>query len=111
MLPDLAVRIDEWANLNGKDSHSEAMRHLLEIGLIAPTLQSAHAPVAPVPRSRAAINHLDHAVERSGAMQGSGRASNEDESDIHDGAIPKTAQTWGGVDGALPRLCCRNLNG
>ena len=105
---DLAMRIDEWAKLNGKDSHSEAMRHLLEIGLIAPTLQSAHAPVAPVPRSKAAINHLDHTVERSGAMQGSGKGSNEDESDIHGVSDSEDGANVGGVDGALPRLCCRN---
>ena len=34
--PDLAQRIDAWAKANGKDSHSEAMRHLLELGLSAP---------------------------------------------------------------------------
>lgn len=33
---DLAERIDRWAKAMGKDSHSEAMRHLLEIGLSAP---------------------------------------------------------------------------
>jgi metal-responsive CopG/Arc/MetJ family transcriptional regulator len=33
---DLAERIDRWAKTMGKDSHSEAMRHLLEIGLSAP---------------------------------------------------------------------------
>ena len=33
---DLAQRIDRWAKAMGKDSHSEAMRHLLEIGLSAP---------------------------------------------------------------------------
>jgi metal-responsive CopG/Arc/MetJ family transcriptional regulator len=33
---ELAERIDRWAKANGKDSHSEAMRHLLEIGLRAP---------------------------------------------------------------------------
>jgi metal-responsive CopG/Arc/MetJ family transcriptional regulator len=32
---DLAQRIDRWAKAMGKDSHSEAMRHLLEIGLSA----------------------------------------------------------------------------
>jgi hypothetical protein len=30
MPPDLALRIDAWARANGS-SHSEAMRHLLEI--------------------------------------------------------------------------------
>jgi hypothetical protein len=76
MPADLAARIDAWATANGKDSHSEAMRHLLEIGLIAPTLQSAHAPAAPAPLSKAAINQIvDHAVERSEVMQGKrGRA-------------------------------------
>ena len=33
---ELAERIDRWAKANGKDSHSEAMRHLLEIGLRTP---------------------------------------------------------------------------
>jgi metal-responsive CopG/Arc/MetJ family transcriptional regulator len=32
---DLVQRIDRWAKAMGKDSHSEAMRHLLEIGLNA----------------------------------------------------------------------------
>jgi hypothetical protein len=36
MLPDLSGRIDRWAKANGKESHSEAMRHLLELGLSAP---------------------------------------------------------------------------
>jgi hypothetical protein len=36
MPKDLAKRIDRWAKTMGKDSHSEAMRHLLEIGLSAP---------------------------------------------------------------------------
>jgi metal-responsive CopG/Arc/MetJ family transcriptional regulator len=36
MTADLAERIDRWAKSNGKDSHSEAMRHLLELGLRAP---------------------------------------------------------------------------
>ena len=35
-LPDLAERIDRWAKAMGKESHSEAMRHLLELGLKAP---------------------------------------------------------------------------
>ena len=30
---DLAQQIDRWAKAMGEDSHSEAMRHLLEIGL------------------------------------------------------------------------------
>ncbi len=34
--PDLAERIDRWAKAMGKESHSEAMRHLLELGLSAP---------------------------------------------------------------------------
>ena len=34
--PDLDQRISEWAKANGKDSHSEAMRHLLELGLSVP---------------------------------------------------------------------------
>ena len=37
MRADLVTRIDRWAKRNGKDSHSEAMRHLLELGLRAPT--------------------------------------------------------------------------
>ena len=37
---DLAERIDRWAKAMGKDSHSEAMRHLLEIGLRAPKRKS-----------------------------------------------------------------------
>jgi metal-responsive CopG/Arc/MetJ family transcriptional regulator len=41
MPADLAARIDRWAKANGKDSHSEAMRHLLEIGLSAPKRKSA----------------------------------------------------------------------
>ncbi len=36
MPADLAARIDQWAKRNGKDSHSEAMRHLLELGLRTP---------------------------------------------------------------------------
>jgi hypothetical protein len=36
MSSDLVERIDQWAKRNGKDSHSEAMRHLLELGLRAP---------------------------------------------------------------------------
>jgi hypothetical protein len=41
MPPDLAARIDQWAKDNGKDSHSEAMRHLLEIALRAPMQKRA----------------------------------------------------------------------
>jgi hypothetical protein len=37
---DLAKRVDRWAKAMGKDSHSEAMRHLLEIGLSAPKRKS-----------------------------------------------------------------------
>jgi hypothetical protein len=40
LTPDLAERIDRWARAMGKDSHSEAMRHLLEIGLSAPKRKS-----------------------------------------------------------------------
>lgn len=36
MPADLVARIDQWAKRNGKDSHSEAMRHLLELGLRTP---------------------------------------------------------------------------
>jgi hypothetical protein len=36
---DLAKRIDRWAKTMGK-AHSEAMRHLLEIGLSAPKANS-----------------------------------------------------------------------
>jgi Ribbon-helix-helix protein, copG family len=36
MPADLAARIDQWAKRNGEDSFSEAMRHLLELGLRAP---------------------------------------------------------------------------
>jgi hypothetical protein len=39
--PDLTERIDRWAKANGKDSHSEAMRHLLEHGLSAPKRKSS----------------------------------------------------------------------
>jgi Ribbon-helix-helix protein, copG family len=68
LLPaDLAERIDRWAKRNGKDSHSEAMRHLLELGLKAPTPQDSHAPAQ---LSKAAINQIaDRTVERSDAMQ------------------------------------------
>jgi metal-responsive CopG/Arc/MetJ family transcriptional regulator len=33
MPSDLMERIDRWVERNGKDSRSEAMRHLLELGL------------------------------------------------------------------------------
>jgi metal-responsive CopG/Arc/MetJ family transcriptional regulator len=36
LAPDLTQRVDRWAKANGKASHSEAMRHLLELGLRAP---------------------------------------------------------------------------
>jgi metal-responsive CopG/Arc/MetJ family transcriptional regulator len=36
MPKNLGKRIEKWANAMGKDSHSEAMRHLLELGLSAP---------------------------------------------------------------------------
>jgi Arc/MetJ-type ribon-helix-helix transcriptional regulator len=38
--PDLAERIDRWAEAMGKESYSEAMRHLLELGLSAPKRKS-----------------------------------------------------------------------
>jgi len=41
MPADLVARIDLWAKRNGTDSHSEAMRHLLELGLRAPKRKSA----------------------------------------------------------------------
>jgi hypothetical protein len=41
MPKDLGKRIERWAKAMGKDSHSEAMRHLLEIGLSAPKRKSA----------------------------------------------------------------------
>jgi metal-responsive CopG/Arc/MetJ family transcriptional regulator len=68
LLPaDLAERIDRWAKRNGKDSHSEAMRHLLELGLKAPTPQEAPGPAR---LSKAAVNQIaDRTVERSDAMQ------------------------------------------
>jgi Arc/MetJ-type ribon-helix-helix transcriptional regulator len=67
MSPDLSERIDRWAKRNGKDSHSEAMRHLLELGLKAPTPQEAPGPAQ---LSKAAINQIaDRTVERSDAMQ------------------------------------------
>jgi hypothetical protein len=47
---DLAQRIDRWAKAMGEDSHSEAMRHLLEIGLSAAD-RSAPMPIAPVPQA------------------------------------------------------------
>jgi Arc/MetJ-type ribon-helix-helix transcriptional regulator len=34
--PDLSERIDRWAKAMGKESYSEAMRHLLELGLSVP---------------------------------------------------------------------------
>jgi metal-responsive CopG/Arc/MetJ family transcriptional regulator len=34
--PDLTARIDAFVKANGIDSRSEAMRHLLELGLQAP---------------------------------------------------------------------------
>jgi hypothetical protein len=46
---NLAQRIDHWAKAMGEDSHSEAMRHLLEIGLSAED-RSAPMPIAPVPQ-------------------------------------------------------------
>jgi Arc/MetJ-type ribon-helix-helix transcriptional regulator len=39
--PDLAERIERWAKANGKESHSEAMRHLLELGLSTPKRKSS----------------------------------------------------------------------
>jgi metal-responsive CopG/Arc/MetJ family transcriptional regulator len=68
LLPaDLAECIDQWAKRNGKGSHSEAMRHLLEIGLGAPT---PHEALGPAQLSKAAINQIaDRTVERSEAMQ------------------------------------------
>src|ERR1700750_264453 len=47
---DLAQQIDRWAKAMGQDSHSEAMRSLLGIGLSA-TDRSAPMPIAPVPQS------------------------------------------------------------
>jgi hypothetical protein len=47
---DLAQQIDRWAKAMGEDSHSEAMRSLLGIGLSAAD-RSAPMPIAPVPRS------------------------------------------------------------
>jgi hypothetical protein len=47
---DLAQQIDRWAKAMGEDSHSEAMRSLLGIGLSA-TDRSAPMPIAPVPQS------------------------------------------------------------
>ena len=77
MTPDLALRIDAWARANGKDSHSEAMRHLLEIALSAPAPQKVDAPAGSAQLSKVAINQIvDQAVERSNAMQrNAGRAS------------------------------------
>src|SRR3984957_15292182 len=46
---DLAQQIDRWAKAMGEDSHSEAMRPLLGIGLSAAD-RSAPMP-APVPQS------------------------------------------------------------
>jgi hypothetical protein len=46
---DLAQQIDRWAKAMGEDSHSEAMRHLFEIGLSAAD-RSAPMPIAPVPQ-------------------------------------------------------------
>jgi metal-responsive CopG/Arc/MetJ family transcriptional regulator len=36
MPPDLMERIDRWVERNGENSRSEAMRHLLELGLKVP---------------------------------------------------------------------------
>jgi hypothetical protein len=47
---DLAQQIDRWAKAMDEDSHSEAMRHLLGIGLSAAD-RSAPMPVAHVPQS------------------------------------------------------------
>jgi hypothetical protein len=70
MPPDLSERIDRWAKANGKESHTEAMRRLLELGLKAPTPQKAHAPAGPARLSKAAVNQIaNRTVERSEAMQ------------------------------------------
>src|ERR1700759_153168 len=45
---DLAQQIDRWAKAMGEDSHSEAMRPLLGIGLSAVD-RCASMPIAPVP--------------------------------------------------------------
>jgi hypothetical protein len=47
---DLAQQIDRWTKAMGEDSHSEAMRPLLEIGLSVAD-RSAPMPIAPVPQS------------------------------------------------------------
>jgi hypothetical protein len=47
---DLAQQIDRWAKAMGEDSHSEAIRPLLGIGLSAAD-RSAPMPIAPVPQS------------------------------------------------------------
>ena len=47
---DLAQQIDRWAKAMGEDSHSEAIRPLLGIGLSAAD-RSAPMPIAPLPRS------------------------------------------------------------
>jgi Arc/MetJ-type ribon-helix-helix transcriptional regulator len=36
MSSELAERIDQWAERNGIDSYSEALRHLLELGRRSP---------------------------------------------------------------------------
>ena len=47
---DLAQQIDRWAKAMGEDSHSEAIRPLLGIGLSAAD-RSAPMPIAPAPQS------------------------------------------------------------
>jgi hypothetical protein len=47
---DLAQQIDCWTKAMGEDSHSEAMRPLLETGLSV-AARSAPMPIAPVPKS------------------------------------------------------------
>jgi hypothetical protein len=47
---DLPQQIDRWAKAMGEDSHSEGMRHLLEIGLSAAD-RSAPMPIALFPKA------------------------------------------------------------
>src|SRR5580704_17295127 len=79
---DLAQQIDRWAKALGEDSHSEAIRSLLGIGLSAAD-RSAPMPIAPVPQSnlRGAAKPktgTDHpADERPDGLESPDRRENE----------------------------------
>ncbi len=79
---DLAQQIDRWAKAMGEDSHSEAIRSLLGIGLSAAD-RSAPMPIEPVPQSnlRGAAKPktgTDHpADERPDGLESPDRRENE----------------------------------